>query len=324
MSSGLIKEKKTTHINSNPPIDVVILWVDGSDTNHQNKMRPFLSDKEKMSEKKFRTRFDQVNEIQYTIESILKYATYIRRIFIVTDNQSPEFIKNNPNRYPKVSIIDHKVIFEGHHDVLPTFNCRSIETCIYRIPDLSEHFIYFNDDFCLINPTTISDFFVDGKPVLRGSWQSFDEDRFIKSLKPKRYGHKHAQQLSAKLVGLKRYYNFKHTPHPMRKSTFELFFSKNNNVFRNNIKHRFRSINQFTPQGLANHLEIKNKSCILKKKRSLLYFRSYKKPLLWYTIKLNLFSKRKLFFASQSLDLCPPKKRQYILDWLQNRIHQSI
>ena len=38
----------------------------------------------------------------------------------------------------------------------------------------------------------------------------------------------------------KKYYNFRHTPHPIRKSTFENYFKKHPEVFIENIKYKFR------------------------------------------------------------------------------------
>ena len=308
--------------SKNNPIDAVILWVDGNDDNHKAKMLPYLEDKAKVNSEKFRTRYDQVNEIKFTIDSILKYAPYIRNIYIITDNQTPNFLKNSKtdNTYNKVSIVDHHVIFRGYEEYLPTFNCRPIETCLYRIPELAEHFIYFNDDFFLINETKPSDFFKDGLPILRGKWLKFDKDIFYKKFKKPRVGHKSIQQNAAKLAGFDKYYNFKHTPHPLRKSTFETYFKANENVLIENIKHRFRKTSQFTPQGLANHLEIKNKTCYFKNDLQLMYFRSYKKPLYWYKFKLNVKAKDKLFLGLQSLDRSPPHILNYILGWLEERM----
>ena len=79
------------------PIDAVILWVDGSDEKHQSKMSLYLEDKSTIQSKKFRTRFDQVNEIKFTIDSLLKFAPYLRTIFIITDSQTPDFLKVNEN-----------------------------------------------------------------------------------------------------------------------------------------------------------------------------------------------------------------------------------
>ena len=85
-------------------------------------------------------------------------------------------------KYSKVKIIDHKVIFKGFEEFLPVFNSNSIETMVYKIPDLSEHFIYFNDDLFLIKETKPSDFFRDGNPVLRGKWSRFDADLVYKKV----------------------------------------------------------------------------------------------------------------------------------------------
>ena len=302
------------------PIDAVILWVDGNDEMHKAKMLPYLEDKSRVNTEKFRTRYDQVNEIKYTIDSILKFAPYIRNIFVVTDEQVPDFLKDINDSYKKVAIVDHSVIFKGYEDYLPTFNCRPIETCIYRIPELAEHFIYFNDDFFLINETKPSDFFKNGLPVLRGKWLKFDKDIFYKKFKKPKVGHKKIQQKAAQLLGFNKYYNFKHTPHPLRKSTFKKYFESNNNVFIDNIKYRFRDNSQFTPQGLANHIEIKNKTCFFKSDLQLMYFRSYKKPLYWYKFKLNIKGKKKLFLGLQSLDRSPEHILDYILGWLDNRM----
>ena len=310
-----------TNKNTNQhDIDAVILWVDGNDEKHKAKMLPFLEDKTKINSEKFRTRYDQVNEIKFTIDSILKFAPYIRNIFIITDNQTPDFLGNKKGTYKKVSIVDHKVIFKGYEEFLPTFNCRPIETCMHRIPNLAEHFIYFNDDFFLINKTKPSDFYKNGLPILRGKWLKFDKDIFYKKFKKPRVGHKKIQQKAAFLLGFNKYYNFKHTPHPLRKSTFESYFKKHPDVLIDNIKHKFRNSNQFTPQGLANHIEIKNKTCYFKSDLQLMYFRSYKKPLYWYKFKLNIKAKENLFLGLQSLDRSPPKILEYIVEWLEKRM----
>ena len=304
------------------PIDAVILWVNGNEDKHRNKISKYVENKSVSSSKKFRTRFDQVNEIKFTIDSILKFAPYIENIYIITDEQTPDFLEKNVKKdcYSSVSIVDHSVIFESYEEFLPTFNCRPIETCMHRIPGLSEHFIYFNDDFFLINPTKPSDFFRNGLPVLRGQWLKFDKDIFYKKFKKTRIGHKRAQQKGAEIIGFNKYYNFKHTPHPLRKSTFETYFKANAKVFLDNIKFKFRNENQFTPQGLANHIEIKNKTCVLKKDLELLYFRSYKKPLFWYQLLMQLKGNEKKFLGLQSLDLCPPKKLGFLIRWIENRL----
>ena len=314
----MTKDKTKTH-----NIDAVILWVNGNDDKHKIKISKYVDNKNDISLTKFRTRFDQVNEIKFTIDSILKFAPYIENIHIITDEQTPKFLKKREinDYYEKVLIIDHKVVFKGFEEFLPTFNCRPIETCMHRIPGLAEHFVYFNDDFFLIKHTKPTDFFRDGLPVLRGKWLKFDNDIFYKKLKKVRAGHKKAQQKSAQLIGLNKYYNFKHTPHPLRKSTFEAYFQNNPNILVENIKYKFRSENQFTPQGLANHIEIKNKTCTLISELELLYMRSYKKPLFLIKFIFLLKGNRKRFLGLQSLDQCPSKTLTFLTKWIENRLN---
>jgi len=316
---------------NNYPIDAVITWVDGNDKNYKTRMLPYVGNIQLMRTKKFRTRFNQVEEIKFTVDSILKYASFIRNIYIVTDNQTPLFLRSesrNQEKYSNVFIIDHKAIFIENEEFLPTFNCRTIETLLYKIPDLTEQFIYFNDDMFLLNETSPNDFFIDGLPVLRGKWLNFDEDILYKKIakkilsKNKRISHKLAQQKAAKNIGFKRYFKFNHTPYPLRKSTFDFFFLHNNKIEIENVKYKFRNLSQFTPQGLANHIEIKNKTCVLKDDCQMVYIQSYKKPLWWYKYNLSLFkrNKIKLFLCMQSLDLCPQNKLNFILSWLNKEL----
>jgi hypothetical protein len=64
-----------------------------------------------------------------------------------------------------IRIVDHTAILPS--SVLPTFNSHAIETVLHLIPDLAEHFIYFNDDMFLGAPVQPSDFFDQrGRAVL--------------------------------------------------------------------------------------------------------------------------------------------------------------
>ena len=47
---------------------------------------------------------------------------------------------------------------------LPSYNSVVIERYLHKIPDLAEHFVYFNDDFYIINHIDKSRFFQNGLP----------------------------------------------------------------------------------------------------------------------------------------------------------------
>ena len=314
-------------------IDAVITWVDGNDPGHKEKMQSYLEKKPVVDDKTIKMRYGQINEIEYCVKSILKFAPFIRNIFIITDDQTPDFLSDPvlaKKEYPNVSVIDHKVIFKNYPQYLPNFNSRSIASLMSEIPGLAEHFIYFNDDFFLLNPVNEEDFFIEGKPVIRGSWTSFYEDiwykkvqAFIQSLrhkeKKKQAGYKLGQQTIAKILGFKKYLRIDHCAAPMRKSTLEKYYKSSPAVLDCNLKYRFRHPAQYVVQSLANHLEIKNNTGVITNEFRLVYFQNYKKPLAWIKYKLKQGVKNQLFLCMQSLDQCSEGKLAFILPFLSQR-----
>lgn len=317
-------------------IDAVIAWVDGNDLNWQKKINKYLKVKKDFSKKKNLVRYNSIGEIDITIKSILKFAPFIKKIFLVTDNQKPQSFQELQLKAKKLNreliLVDHKIIFKNYEEFLPCFNSCSIGNMLYKIPDLSEKFIIFNDDTFLMRLTKPSDFFYNDFPVLRGKWEKYYENQKLrifyhnilkkinKKFKVKSGGFKTFQQTSAKLAGTKNYLRRFHTPVSVRKSTLNNFF-KNNNILSDNIKFRFRDKKQFIISSLSEHLEIKNSTFKYRKNKQLTYFRSYKNK--YFTIiKLWLFSvnKKKLFMTFQSLEMADKKSFNYITHWIDNRI----
>lgn len=318
------------------PVDAVITWVDGNDTDWQKKINTYKETKIDFSKKRESVRYNSIGEIDIALKSIIKYADFVRNIYLVTDNQKPDTFEKLKKSAAKnniaLKVIDHTIIFKDFESYLPSFNSASICSLLFRIPHLSEHFIVFNDDTFLMRKTTISDFFKNGNPVIRGKWQQFDENRTLRKMyhsflkligKPKKkkgVSFKKFQQKSAKLAGTKKYLRRFHTPVSMRKSTLVNFF-KGNNLLEENIKHRFRNENQFIISSLSENLEIKNKTYHLEKRNQLTYFRSYKNHSI-VKLKLSNFltNENKLFMTFQSLEKATPKTLKYILNWIENRI----
>ena len=97
------------------------------------------------------------------LRCIDKFCPFVRTLFLVvqTRDQVPDYVKESS----RLKIIEHKDIIP--EELLPTFNSSTIELHIHKIPDLSEHFIYINDDMYPLNYLTMSDFFTeDGKPKI--------------------------------------------------------------------------------------------------------------------------------------------------------------
>lgn len=123
------------------PIDIVFTWVDDQDLKWQEKYSYYKRISQNHGQ--YATdvaRFSNHNELYYSLKSIKKNMGWVNNIYIVVDGQSPSWI----NEFSDVYIIDHKDIISC--DYLPTFNSHVIEAHLHLIKDLSEHFIYFNDD----------------------------------------------------------------------------------------------------------------------------------------------------------------------------------
>jgi hypothetical protein len=74
-------------------IEAVFTGVNGNHEKHKDKLRKFVSE-EVLNSKDLRTKLDQDNEIEFAVKSILKYAKFVRNIFTVTGNQTPDFLKD--------------------------------------------------------------------------------------------------------------------------------------------------------------------------------------------------------------------------------------
>lgn len=120
------------------PIDVVYTWVNGSDQRFLDQLKLYSLVQDK-------ARYDDKNELKYSLRSLEKFAPWVRKVYIVTNGQIP-FWLNLDN--PRVQIVQHADIAD-EDTTLPTFSSATIETFIHKIPGLSENFLYLNDDIFL-------------------------------------------------------------------------------------------------------------------------------------------------------------------------------
>lgn len=139
------------------PIDFVVTWVNQSDPKWQAKNAKYTL--KKFKDEDFRYR--DYGTLKYLFRSFEKYASWVNHIYLVTDDQIPDWLDKDCG---KVTVIDHKTFIPAEY--LPTFNSNVIEFHLKNIPGLAEHFVYFNDDMYLNGPVTPTDFFSqDGKKI---------------------------------------------------------------------------------------------------------------------------------------------------------------
>lgn len=141
-------------------IDFVIDWVDGSDEEWNSIRNRYNNNGGDTRDVRFR----DWDLLPYWFRSVEKNAPWVNKIYFVTFGHIPEWLNIN---HPKIQIINHKDYIPNNF--LPTFNSNAIELLINRIPNLSENFVFFNDDFYINDEVKPSDFFDNnGMPLDSG------------------------------------------------------------------------------------------------------------------------------------------------------------
>lgn len=205
------------------PIDAVYTWVDGDDPawiNSKRRREAEMSGVEYHEEANHEARFRSRDELKYSLRSLQMFAPWFRKIFIVTAGQVPNWLDTSD---PRIEIVDHADIYPPG-DCLPTFNSNSIISRLHHIPDLSEHYVYINDDVFFgrdlgperfFTPTGIAKVSPSNNRRPFGESTLLDEPHFnltrnIRRLLKERFGVTVSRAI-------------KHTPHPQLKSVhFEM------------------------------------------------------------------------------------------------------
>jgi hypothetical protein len=323
---------------SEEPIDAVITWVDGADPAHAARLQTYLASiGGARPAAAHPTRFDAAGEIDWCVTSILRFAPWIGTIHIVTDRQVPGLIARlEGTRFAgRVRVVDHREIFAGYEQHLPTFNSRAIITALWRMPDLAERFIYFNDDFVLLRPVTAEDFFRADRVVVRGQWRRQSAQRWSRRLvlaarralgrdpSRQRVGNLAAQEESARMAGFEReFLRMYHNPFALRRSTLRAFFASHPELLEHNLRYRLRSAEQFKAEVLATHLEFAQGTALLDNALRTAQLKPAEQWSARLRAKLARADRdsRYAFACVQSLDLAPPPVRAHLIDWLNRRV----
>lgn len=159
-------------MDQNELIDIVIPWVDPLDSAWQKAKRLYTENlyNTNITDEKF---FRDWNTLLFLFRSIEKNLPWANKIHFLTYGHIPRWMNVN---HDKLRIHNHKDFFKKEHS-FPVFSSDAIEMNLSSIPDLSEKFIYFNDDEIVIRPVNPDRFFINNLPVdalmqdiPRGGW----------------------------------------------------------------------------------------------------------------------------------------------------------
>ena len=140
-------------------IDFVVTWVDMNDPKWQEEFKKYSQKTENEKNGVSVARFRDYGMLRYWFRGVEKFAPWVRKIHFVTSGQCPEWLDTSN---PKLNPVSHCDYIPK--DFLPTYNSVVIERYLHRIAGLADHFVYFNDDFYIINNIGPDRFFLDGLP----------------------------------------------------------------------------------------------------------------------------------------------------------------
>ena len=139
-------------------IDFVLPWVDGNDPEWRKSFLAHLPESEKSDDTR-EVRYRDWGLLRYWFRGVERFAPWVNKIHFITCGHYPDWLNLE---HPKLNVIKHSDYIPA--EWLPTFSANSIELNLHRIDELSEHFVYFNDDFFLIDKVTPERFFRHGLP----------------------------------------------------------------------------------------------------------------------------------------------------------------
>lgn len=249
-------------------IDFVITWVDMNNPEWQADFSRYSSRGNNSSNGVSETRFRDYGLLKYWFRGVERFAPWVRKIHFVTTGQKPEWLDTDN---PRIHLVRHEDFIPKQF--LPTFNSVVIERYMHRIEGLAEHFVYFNDDFYLINHVGMDRFFLNGLPrdiavfQYNPSWSQWyvrikNNIRIINRHFSKRevMRRDHDKWFHESYGGkafwnylLKPYWKFitLRTPHnaqPYLKSTFEEVWSVAEKELTETSVNRFRETTDYTPE----------------------------------------------------------------------------
>jgi len=245
-------------------IDLVYTYINGNDTELSNTLSKLMHEDEKKINPTIR--YEQINEINYSIKTALKFVGWINNIFIVTDNQIPNLdddIKENT----KIKIIQHKDIIP--EIMLPVFYSDVIESYLHNIPGLSEVFIYNNDDCIFLDYIKKTDIYdIDDKGNIRLKIITHFN---IDIIKKKTSEYSQRILYTAKILNNLGCYNLINNHHSkiLLKSTMKLIENKYSILLNQLRKHKFRNIESIQYLFFVLNIDnLNNNNIILKSKNN--------------------------------------------------------
>lgn len=232
-------------------IDIVVTYCNDKDLEWKNQLGYYLKkegtkDRQATGEERYR----DWDCFKYWFRGVEKNCKWVNKIFLIVacPSQLPKWLDTSN---PKLRIVYHEEFIP--EILLPTFNASTIELFFNRIKDLSDNYVYCNDDFYFINPIGETKFFINGIPVYNdtvmplmkydGMLLEGTDATFYKTLN-------NCMDFQLKVSKDKaKGYGISHLPAPHIKSFEQFIYSKwKNDIIAAQLPSKFRYPTNLSPQ----------------------------------------------------------------------------
>ena len=226
----------------NDKIDIIVPWLNANDLHWQKDYIEYLKTQNKGDTSVIRTR--EWDLFKYFLRSISKNCKWVNKVFVCVydEHQIPDWMNTN---CPKLKILYHRDVIPN--ECLPTFNGLCVENFLLKYKEISNNFIFCDDDMYFVKETKDTDYFRDNKcvkykePLNKEFPGNFD------------YFHKHdlwnkimqnTVNYKEKITGNSTYYPMYHVPEGFHKNDFIKFYEKYGNDIINEFSKTDSKIRQ--------------------------------------------------------------------------------
>jgi len=162
-----VEKSVTSARSSDFPVDVVYTWVAQPTQEEYDAILSACPDHVMTGGIQ---RLRNMGTFRFSLRMLEQHIPWVRHVFVITNGVIPTWINTSS---PKLKLIQHRDIWPADRADrdLPVYNSQPIEVHLHRIPNLSERFLYFNDDMFVGRSLERSFFFADnGKLVLNDGY----------------------------------------------------------------------------------------------------------------------------------------------------------
>ena len=216
----------------NDAIDIVMPFLNADDAHWKAEYTHYSNEKGYKTPNRFR----DWGALKYWFRGVEQNCSWINKVFLVLfdEYQIPDWLNTNNK---KLRIVFHRDFIPD--EFLPTFNTVTIEMFLHNIAEMSNNFIYSNDDMYFLKKISANTFFINNKPVS-------PLKTCTHTLRPIREGIDYIlnNNINCLKSVLGSVYNCDH-PHffiPMNKNFMQFMWYKCENALLNSLKNsRFRN-----------------------------------------------------------------------------------